>query len=728
MGDGAPHPVRPPRTPEAPATREPPPGGASSWLQRTPVRTKLAWMTGAFVASFVLLLLLTGLSLKISNGVRAYVAGEGLWSRAQKDATFALDRYARTRAESDYQAYVAATQVMLGDRAARLELQKPDGDEAVAVRGFIQGRNDPADVPDMIFLFRYFQDFPYLREAITFWTEGDLLMARMGAIAAALRPDAPGASDPAAIARNVAELEAVSAELTKVELRFSATLAEGARWIHRTLVTGAMAFTALLLGLGVLMARRVSAQLREGITVLTAGTSRVSAGDLGTLIPVKSSDELGELAQAFNAMIAHRRAAAEALDERLRFETLVTRLSSSMTTLTPERVDEGINGALADLGQFAQVDRAYVFEFSDDGTAVTCSHEWCAAGIAPQIGRLQNIAVDEFPWVEEKLRRGEVVHVPRVADLPVEAAAERREWQAESIQSLLLIPMRTGARIRGYVGFDSVRAAKAWPRESNDLLRIFGEIVLNTLTRVKAEQALLEQNRTLAQTVDELGRSNAELEQFAYAASHDLNTPLRGIAGFIQLLRRRLAGQLDAQTDEYITLALRSAHQMQDLIAGLLEMLRIGRDAAAAVPTDGEAALADVRTQLGPLLTERDVRLTHDPLPTVTIAPAELQQVLANLIGNAIKFQPGPRPQVHVSAARDGAFWRFSVRDQGIGIRREHQAKIFQLFQRLHTSDAYEGSGIGLAICRKIVQRHGGRIWVESDGSTGSTFHFTLKA
>lgn len=701
---------------------------AASWLQRTPVRTKLAWMIGVSIGSFVLLVLLLGLSLKVSNGVRAYVAGEGFWSRAQKDASFALDRYARTRDEADYRAFLRAIDVTLGDRAARLELLKPDGDDAVAARGFVQGNNDPEDVPDLIFLFRYFRHFSYLRDAIGFWTEGDRLIDRMRGIAAALRPEAPGAGDPATIARNLAELEAVSAELTRAELQFSATLAQGARWVHRTLVSGAIAFVALLLVGGILVARRIGAQLREGIAALADGTARVAAGDLQTRIPAKSSDELGQLAHAFNTMIEHRRIATEALEQRLRFESLVTRLSSSMTTLTPDHVDEGINGALADLGQFAQVDRAYVFQFNEDSTTVTCSHEWCAAGIAPQIGRLQNLDVDAFPWVEDQLRRGEVVHVPRVADLPDEAAPERREWQAESIQSLLLIPMRTGARIRGYVGFDSVRSEKTWPPEASDLLRIFGEIVLNTLTRVKAEQALVEHNQKLAQTVEELGRSNAELEQFAYAASHDLNTPLRGIAGFIQLLQRRLAGQLDAQTEEYIALVVKSTHQMQELIAGLLAMSRIGREGSAAVPTDCGALLDDLREQLGPLIRERNVQLVSGPLPAVTIVPAEMRQLLLNLVVNAIKFQPGPQPKVHVTATRDGPFWRFAVRDEGIGIRPDHQQKIFQLFQRLHTSDEYEGSGIGLAICRKIVQRHGGRIWVESDGRTGSTFCFTLRA
>jgi signal transduction histidine kinase/HAMP domain-containing protein len=534
--------------------------------------------------------------------------------------------------------------------------------------------------------------------------------------------------EPAAVAQALAELEAVSDQLTQLELRFSATLADGARWVHRSLLIGSSVFVALILGGGLWTARAAGEQLRRGIEALASGASRVAAGDLVTPIQVRARDELGDLARVFNEMLRQRRVAGDALEQQRRFEALVTRLSSSMTTLTADHVDEGINGVLADLGEFARVDRAYVFLFSDDYATVTCSHEWCAPGIAPQIGRLQDIRVDDFPWVEARLQRGEVVHVPRVADLPPEAAAERREWEAESIQSLLLIPMRAGAAIRGYVGFDSVRAEKEWPQESNDLLRIFGEIIVNTLIRVRAEQGLVERNRSLAQAVQELERSNAELEQFAYAASHDLSTPLRGISGFIQLLRRRLKSRLDAQDEEYIDLALGSAGQMQALISGLLALSRIGREAPGAEPTDCAALLDELRSQFLATPGARAAQITSDPLPTVTATPVEIRQLLQNLVGNAIKFQPGPRPRVHVSAAREGAHWRFSVRDWGIGIRPEHQARLFQLFHRLHTPDAYEGSGIGLAICRKIVQRHGGRIWVESDGTGGSTFHFTLRA
>lgn len=237
--------------------------------------------------------------------------------------------------------------------------------------------------------------------------------------------------------------------------------------------------------------------------------------------------------------------------------------------------------------------------------------------------------------------------------------------------------------------------------------------------RVEAEAA--------ARTED-LARSNAELDQFATIASHDLQSPLRGIVGFVQLLQRKYKNQLDENAEEYIQLVLDSAQQMQLLITGLLEFSRIGRHGGQLVPTDCAQIMRQVSARLGPLIQQRAASITHDELPVVTGVPIEIQQLLQNLISNAIKFQTGQQPRVHIVVQRDGSYWQFGVRDYGIGIAREHHEKIFRIFQRLHTTDAYEGTGIGLSICQKIVHHHGGRIWVESEPGQGATFYFTLKA
>jgi PAS domain S-box-containing protein len=233
--------------------------------------------------------------------------------------------------------------------------------------------------------------------------------------------------------------------------------------------------------------------------------------------------------------------------------------------------------------------------------------------------------------------------------------------------------------------------------------------------------------KALAERTEELARSNEELQQFAYVASHDLQEPLRMISGYVQLLARRYTGRLDADADEFIHFAADGAARMQALINDLLEYSRVGTRGKPLAPTDAEAVLETVLADLAPAIQEAGARVTHDPLPTVRADDVQLAQLLRNLIGNGLKYRrPDTPPEVHVRAAPDGASWRFDVRDNGIGIEPQYFGRLFVLFQRLHSRQAYPGTGIGLAIAKKIVERHGGRIWLTSQPGRGSTFSFTL--
>ena len=224
----------------------------------------------------------------------------------------------------------------------------------------------------------------------------------------------------------------------------------------------------------------------------------------------------------------------------------------------------------------------------------------------------------------------------------------------------------------------------------------------------------------------ELRRSNAELEQFAYVASHDLQEPLRAMAGTVQILQRRYQGQLDARADEIITHAVAAVTRMQTLVSDLLAFSRLARHGNAFAPTDCTTVLTDVQTILEVAIAESGALITHDALPTVMADASQLRQLLQNLLSNAIKFR-GERPlQIHVGARREQNSWLFSVRDNGLGIEKQYFERIFVVFQRLHTRDEYPGTGIGLAVCKKIVERHGGRIWLESEADKGTTFHFTI--
>ena len=244
--------------------------------------------------------------------------------------------------------------------------------------------------------------------------------------------------------------------------------------------------------------------------------------------------------------------------------------------------------------------------------------------------------------------------------------------------------------------------------------------------RERAEAVLARQAQEMAYQTMELADSNKELEQFAYVASHDLQEPLRMVTSYLKLLERRCRGQLDEDADEFIHYAVDGATRMQLLINDLLAYSRVGTQARPMEPTDCSNLLIEVLANLEVAIAESETVVTSDRLPTVMVDSVRLTQVLQNLVGNAIKFRGEERPRVHVSARQEGDEWLFSIGNNGIGIEPRHADRIFEVFQRLHSREEYPGTGIGLAICKKVVTRHGGRIWVESEPGKGSIFYFTL--
>jgi light-regulated signal transduction histidine kinase (bacteriophytochrome) len=245
-----------------------------------------------------------------------------------------------------------------------------------------------------------------------------------------------------------------------------------------------------------------------------------------------------------------------------------------------------------------------------------------------------------------------------------------------------------------------------------------------TVERLVAERQ--QTQAMLAQHAQELARSNADLEQFAYVASHDLQEPLRKVANYTELFAQRYAGQLDAKAEKYIGYIIDGTVRMQQLIQDLLVYGRVSRSVTAQECVHMDEIFHKVLATLELTIADTQAEVTAAPLPTVRGNPTQLGQLLQNLIGNALKYRGSAPPRVHITVQRSPREWVFAVRDNGIGLDPQHAERIFGVFQRLHTREEYPGTGIGLAICKKIVEGQGGRIWVEATPGQGATFFFSL--
>jgi PAS domain S-box-containing protein len=311
---------------------------------------------------------------------------------------------------------------------------------------------------------------------------------------------------------------------------------------------------------------------------------------------------------------------------------------------------------------------------------------------------------------------------------------ERQELLAKTVMEIVpegqsaIISYETDNQVvpEGPVEMVNIRSSgELFPVEMTARLQKIGDdivmlVVLRDITERKRVEQALQQSRL------ELERSNTELERFASVASHDLREPLRAVAGFANLLKKRFGGRLDEEANEYIEFILDGTSRMQELIDALLMYSRVGTQGKDFEPTNSEDVLKKAISNLAMAIEESEAVVSHDPLPVVNADCVQLEQLFQNLLGNAIKFRSEERPKIHLGVKRKESEWKFSVKDNGIGIDPKHAERIFVIFQRLHTREKYPGTGMGLAICKRIIERHGGRIWVESEAGKGSTFYFTL--
>ncbi len=524
------------------------------WFKNIPIAKKLYFTVGIMALLIVVELVVLFFSIHTLSSVRAYVGGEGLYSKAQKDGLYQLLKYARTHDELDYAKFQGFMKVTQGDHKARMALSKPEPNFDEARQGFIEGRNDKEDADGMVQLFLRFHANEYIHRAIVAWTKADETIMSFLALGERLHKEINATPySQERVNAILEEIDPLNERLTPQEDEFSFTLGEGSRWLESVVLRllFIVAFTVEFTGL--ILAITVSRGIQKGLREILLSAQAVGNGDFSRKARAYSTDEIGTLANSFNSMAA-------------KLELL-------------EKENREVNNSL-----------------------------------------------------EKKVR----------------------------------------------------------------------------------------------QRTSEMESKNKELEQFAYVASHDLLEPLRTISGFVDLLQKEYKEKLRGNGDIYLNYLSHASDRMKVLIKDLLDYSRIGRE-KAAMPVDCDEVLDEVLADLGKSIRESGAMVTYQNLPALYAYPTELKLLFQNLIGNAIKFRHKERsPEISVSATSEGNGWKFEVCDNGIGIEKQNLDRIFIIFQRLHNRTQYEGSGIGLAHCKKIVELHDGKIWAESEPGQGSRFYFTM--
>ncbi len=470
----------------------------------------------------------------------------------------------------------------------------------------------------------------------------------------------------------------------------------------------------------------ISSKVLRRLTALREGAERVADGNPDNKIDESGRTEVAELAHAFNDMTGRlqgNKALLEGLSDI--YKTALTSKTEAEIASACLSVAERLTGSrFGFLGLVNERGRLDTKSLSEPG--------WkeCRMPESAAVRLIDDMEITSF-W-------GRVIKegAPQVVNDPLSDPDSTGTPEGHPpINSFLGVPLRDGDETVGVIALAN-REGGFRNRDIVDL-EALGVAFVEALSRRRAEDEVRRHRERLEEMVEErtaelkralaeVQRSNSELQQFAYVASHDLQEPLRMVASYGQLLEKRYQGRLDENADEFIGYMVDGVNRMQRLINDLLELSRIATTEKKIIPTDATSAVGVARANLEILLGESHGVVTNDTLPTVSADKAQLAQLFQNLIANAFKFRGKESPRVHISARQGEGEWVFSVTDNGIGFEPEQAERIFILFQRLNPRSAYGGTGIGLAISKSIVERHGGRIWAESVPGEGSTFYFTI--
>lgn len=760
--------------------------------------------------------------MEVQSSLRAYVGGESLWSKGQKQAIYYLRRLAQSHAAADYEDFRAAIDVPLGDHEARLELEKPEYDDSLARAGFIRGRNHPDDVGGMIRLYRYGRHITYMEKAIDVWTRGDVLIEELASVGERVNAEVRKAHPDE---RNLATLMARAYELndalTPLETEFSVTLGEGSRAISSLLLQlmlalGVVLVTAVLLTVRALLARnqRLQDELQareehyrslfensvDAVLLISPDGTIHEANQAACLLFGYTPEELRQTGR-HGVIHPDTPGLEEAMRERERTGSFKRELqllrkdgSSFMADVSSAIFHNSAGNKrtyliIRDISRRKEAERRlerlsrFNTAFRRVSQAIARTRDpadlyghLCASAVRdgglrmagvlrvdPASGMLRVVASDGaasgyFDKVlisanpDTQFGRGPAAQVVRTGVSFVNndfASAEiGAPWREELIKSgfkaVAVYPLREQGAVIGifvlYAGetgfFDQplIDLMDQLAREVSFALDYIGE----QKARSAAEESIRALNRELEQRVAErtadlqasneaLQASNQELGAFSYSVSHDLRGPLRAINGFASLLLNDHAGALDARAREYLERLREASLRMDRLTNGLLELAQIGRSAFTRTDIDLSALAREAAEQAQANEPSRAVEWVIAPGLSASGDGALVQAMVGQLIDNAWKFtREADHPRIEFGMRRDNGQAVYFVADNGCGLDMAYAAKIFGAFARLHAVNEYEGIGIGLATAKRIVERHGGRIWVEAAPQQGAVFHFTL--
>jgi PAS domain S-box-containing protein len=655
----------------------------SRWFKNISIARKLYFTVGIMAMLIAIELGVLIFSINTLSSVRAYVTGEGLWSKAQKDAMYHLMRYGHSHDEADYNKFREFVKVPLGDHKTLVELAKKNPNMDTARQGLLEGRNDASDVDGMIKLFTRFNTNTYIKRAIDAWTNADNTLPELLDISVALHEEINSVpSSQEKINKLLLDIDPVNARLTKYEDAFSYALGDGSRWLENLILKLLFVVALTVECTGLILAITVSRGIQKGLNEILLSANAVAKGDFRRKAKSFSKDEIGVLANNFNHMSEELEFSIREIERaQQKFKNLLESAPDATVIVGEENIINLVN---------KQCEK--IFGYTKEEL----------------IGQKVELLLTESicPYVTQRDMRFNSDDLRASTGASLELMGRRKDGKEFPVE-ISLNPLETEEGTLISVAIRDISEKKHMERE------------------IRESNITLE--RKVMQRTAELESKNKELEQFAYVASHDLQEPLRTTSSFVELLRKQYRGKLDESADKYIDYIVQSSDRMKTLIKDLLDYSRIGRKKEYE-QVDCHIVLEEVLADLNKVIRESGAQVKANSLPVVNAFSTEMKLLFQNLISNSIKFRkPGTAPEVYISSHRKNGHWEFSFGDNGIGIEKKFQERIFIIFQRLHTRTEYEGSGIGLAHCKKIVELHGGNIWVDSTPGKGSTFFFTIE-